>query len=243
MAASTEILRLTPARGHSIVAERFAGSGPGYLFLHGLASNRVGNKSDLLLAHARQQGRAFCRFDFRGHGESSGTRERLTLTTLLEDADAALAACGPSVLIGSSLGGLVAAWLAARAAERVTGLVLLAPAFGFLPRLESRPLVDGHFSIDSSPTPTRLHQSVLTDARRYDEAALPARLRVPLLLVHGECDETVPVAESQRFFDRIDGPRKRLWIVPGGDHRLEGAMAEICRLIEGFFPAVPPPPQ
>lgn len=235
MQANTELLRLTPARGHSIVAERLAGTAPGYLFLHGLASTRVGNKSELLLAHARQQGRAFCRFDFRGHGESSGTLERLTLTALLEDTDAVLDACNASVLIGSSLGGLVAAWLAAKAADRVTGLVLLAPAFGFLPRLEAQPLVDDHFSINSTPTPTRLHRSVLADARRYDEATLPARLRMPVLLVHGECDETVPVAESQRFFDRIEGPRKHLWIVPGGDHRLEGAMGEVCRLIDSFF--------
>lgn len=227
-------LRLTPAPGHWLIADRLRGEGPGYVFLHGLASVRAGHKSDRLLAHARRRGRAFLRFDFRGHGESSGELSRISLTGLIEDARAALAEAGPSILFGSSLGGLVASWVAASTPAACTGLVLLAPAFGFLRRLEAR-REDGYVQIDSSWTPTRLHESAIADARGYDEAELPEKIGVPVLVVHGEHDDTVPVAESERFFARLPHERKKLWIVPGGDHRLHEPIEQVCALMDEMF--------
>ena len=236
MPADLEALRLSTADRQTIVGDRLHGETPGYLFLHGLASVRAGEKSEHILAHARECGRAFVRFDFRGHGESSGALERITLSGLLEDARAALAAAGPSLLIGSSLGGLVASWLAAENHPDVLGLVLLAPAFGFLPRLDAMARdAGGRIAIHSSDTPTLLHESALDDARGYDECALPERITVPLLVVHGEHDEAVPLADAERFFASVPHERKRMWVVPGGDHRLNEPIADVLALVDEFF--------
>src|SRR5690606_41376201 len=101
-----------------------------------------------LSAIAARTGRAAWRFAFRGHGEPGGVLHDTTLTELIADARCALEASGPAFLVGSSLGGLVAAWTAARHPEFVRRLVLLAPAFRFLPRLIARSRAAGSIVLD-----------------------------------------------------------------------------------------------
>jgi pimeloyl-ACP methyl ester carboxylesterase len=211
---------LVPAEGQHVVADHVAGDGPPYVYLHGLRSVRRGEKSEALFARARQLGRAAWRFDFRGHGESSGTIEDLTLTELCADARCVLAVSGPAVLVGSSLGGLVAAWVAAESHELVLGLCLIAPALGFL----DRHTVDGVSDLELSP-------AARADARRYDEGTLPGAITAPTLVVHGELDDTVPAASSVAFHAKLAARKKRLWIVPGGDHRLNTRVDGILALM------------
>src|SRR5690606_7892817 len=139
---------LEPAPGARIVADHLPGDAPALVFLHGLVSVRRGEKSTALFDLAARTGRAAWRFDFRGHGESSGVLHDTTLTELIADARSVLEASGPAFLVGSSLGGLVAAWTAARHPEFVRGLVLLAPALRFLPRLIARSRADGTIVLD-----------------------------------------------------------------------------------------------
>ena len=176
-------------------------------------------------------GRAAWRFDFRGHGESSGHIEDLTLSDLLLDANSVLAVAGPSVLVGSSLGGLVAAWTAVRNPELVKSLCLIAPAFGFLDRHAARPRSDGHFVITSPWTSVRIHERAIEDARKYDETKLAGSISIPTVVVHGENDETVPPTVSERFFADLATRDKHLWIVPGGDHRLNSFVVPIFDLM------------
>ncbi len=55
------------------------------------------------------------------------------------------------------------------------------------------------------------------------------------MIVHGECDDTVPADVSRRFFEAIPHDRKDLWIVPGGDHSLNEPIDEIYRRTQTFF--------
>lgn len=212
--------------GERIAGDRLAGGSPCYLFLHGLGSVRAGEKSTSLLAHARRRGRAFARFDFRGHGESTGRIGHATIGELVEDTLAVLDLIGPSIVVGSSLGGLVGAFAAAERPASVAGLVLLAPAFGFLARMaawagaaETVRNTEGiEFTIDPR---------VLRDAARWDEDALPPRLSMPVLAVHGEFDDVVPPVVTARFVDRLATKRKELWVVPAGDHRLNREIEDV----------------
>lgn len=121
--------------GDRLAADAAHAAAPGFVYLHGLGSVRDGEKSRSLLSYAAARGRGFTRFDFRGHGESSGHLSDLLLSDVIADGIAVLEEAGRSVLVGSSLGGLVASWVADARPELVQALVLLAPAFGFLHRL------------------------------------------------------------------------------------------------------------
>lgn len=211
--------RLELGAGEMVVGDHLPGSSPGYLYLHGLGSVRAGEKSASLMRHAATRGRACTRFDFRGHGDSSGTIGQVTIGELIADTVLVLERHGPANVVGSSLGGLVGAFATARRPDLVRGLALIAPALGFLERLDEHVDAQGRmwtsegFSFPLSPR-------VAADARALDERALPGQLRVPTLVVHGTADDTVPAADSERFFAAIPAAKKSLWLVPGGDHRL-----------------------
>ncbi len=219
---------------HRVVGDHRPGSSPGYLFLHGLASMRSGEKSDSLMAHATSRGVAFTRCDFRGHGDSTGTVGHVTIGELIEDTIRVLELFGPKIVVGSSLGGLVGAFAAARRPELVTGLALIAPALGFLHRLERTLDDEGRmWTTDGRSFP--LDQRVLEDARRLDERQVARDLNVPTLIVHGDADEVVPHRRSRRFFDSISHDNKALWLVPGGDHRLNEVTHEIWARLDALL--------
>lgn len=145
---------------------------------------------------------------------------QVTVRELIDDAVAMLEHLGPSLVVGSSLGGMVGAFAAARRPDLVTGLCLLAPAFGFLRALERTLDPQGRlWTTDGRSFP--LLPGVLADARTHDEDNLPARLSMPLFVVHGDQDAVVPPARSERFCAAVPHARRELWIVPGGDHRLD----------------------
>jgi len=229
----TTPFELKPARGGAgtVYGDALAGAEPGYLYLHGLGSVRTGEKSNSLLAHARAKGRSFLRIDQRGHGESAGqvgdiTIGDITIGELVDDVQRLLEHTGPRLVIGSSLGGLVAAFAAAARPELVRGLCLLAPALGFLAELEHHLDADGRLWT-SNGAAFQVTPRVLDDARRLDERSLPARLTMPTLVVHGTADEVVATRGSERFFAAIPHASKDLWLVPGGDHRLNTVAAEV----------------
>ena len=209
-----------PTAGARVVADQLVGGGPDLVFLHGLVSVRVGEKSTALFAHAARHRLGAWRFDFRGHGDSSGELADTSLSDLVTDAAAVLDASGPAHLVGSSLGGLVAAWTAARRPDRVLSLTLLAPAFRFLERLIARSDADGNVHLDHTAGVLRFGPNVLADFREHDEADLARRIRCPVLTFHGEHDDVVPIAASREFHTRLRGVRHDLRTVRDGDHRL-----------------------
>ena len=109
---------------------------PGLVWLGGFASDMTGSKAEALDAFAARKGLAFTRFDYSGHGRSSGRFEDGTISRWLEESLAVFdATTGPQILVGSSMGGWMALLLARahRAAvdaerSRIAGLVLIAPA-------------------------------------------------------------------------------------------------------------------
>lgn len=225
---------LTAADGTRIAYDHLAGNAPAYVYLHGLGSVRQGEKSTALLQHAAGRGRGCLRFDFRGHGESGGVIGHATISEVVADTLMMLAISGDAILVGSSLGGLCAAFAAAAAPERVRGLVLLSPAFGYVSRMLQRLDPDGRLRTSNGQR-FHLDQRVIDDAARLDEAGLPARLPMPVLVVHGTADDVVPVAISERFFAAIPHAHKQLWLIDGGDHRLNREVASIYARMDALL--------
>ena len=100
--------------GRRIAYHRTEGEGPGVVFLGGFASDMEGTKAVHLEAWARARGRAFLRFDYSGHGQSSGAFTNGSIGAWAADAKAAITTLteGPQVLVGSSMGGWIALLMA-----------------------------------------------------------------------------------------------------------------------------------
>ncbi|MBN2759277.1 MAG: alpha/beta hydrolase, partial [Rhodobacteraceae bacterium] len=124
---------LSTDTGRRLAYHKSDGRGPGIVFLGGFMSDMSGTKAVWLEDWARAQGRAFLRFDYSGHGESSGAFTDGCIGDWAADAMAALTALteGPQVLVGSSMGGWIALLLARAIPERVHALVGIAAAPDF----------------------------------------------------------------------------------------------------------------
>ena len=99
---------------HSLPASSECASLPGLIFLGGFKSDMTGTKATWLEKWARKRGRAFVRFDYRGHGQSSAAFTDGCIGDWADDAAEVLQRLteGPQILIGSSMGGWIALLLA-----------------------------------------------------------------------------------------------------------------------------------
>lgn len=97
------------ADGRQIAYARIEGRSPGLMFFGGFNSDMTGTKATALEAYCAARGQAFVRFDYSGHGASSGQFEDGTIGDWAADAIAVLdqVAVGPQIIVGSSMGGWI----------------------------------------------------------------------------------------------------------------------------------------
>ena len=195
-----------------------------YIYLHGFASSPNSSKARYISDRFAEINKKIKIPDL-----NAGDFFHLTITRQMKKI-ASQIGCDytPFTLIGSSLGGLIAAQLAQQY-QQVQRLVLLAPAFGFLshwlPKLGDAQLVNWekekslmvyHYG-EGKYLP--LSYDFITDASRYTEDVL--RRPIPTLIIHGENDEAIPVQASRDF------AKTRSWvklIELDSDHALSNAL-------------------
>ncbi len=136
----------------------------------------------------------------------------------------------PARLIGSSMGGYLAALYAAGHPE-VSRMVLLAPALGFAPRWKEKTSLDVFHH--GTGTMRRVHYGLIEDAERYPPT--PDFMQ-PAVIFHGVRDEVVPV-EHSRAYTRTH-PNARL-IEMQSDHELTNVLDEIVAEAVPFLTARP----
>ena len=120
-------------QGRRIAFHQTPGRAPGVVFLGGFMSDMEGTKALALEDWARRRGRAFLRFDYSGHGQSSGAFTDGCIGDWAADARAVIDARteGPQVLVGSSMGGWISAILCREIGERIAAFVGIAAAPDF----------------------------------------------------------------------------------------------------------------
>ena len=218
--------------GRRIAYRLSAGRGPGVVFLGGFRSDMTGTKAEFLEAWARARGHAFLRFDYTGHGASSGDFRDGGIGDWAQDArDAILRLTeGPQVLVGSSMGGWIALLFARRTPARVAGLVGIAAApdftedamwAGFDAEQRARLEADGEVLLPSEydDEPYPITRRLIEDGRRNLVLREPLELPFPVRLLHGTADCDVPVEVALRLLGHAEGPDIRLTLVKDADHR------------------------
>lgn len=223
---------LTTPQDRRIAYARTAGQGPGVVFLGGFMSDMTGTKAQFLQDWATARGRAFLRFDYSGHGQSSGAFEGGSIGDWAEDALAVIAALteGPQVLVGSSMGGWISLLVAKAMSERVAGMVGIAPApdftedsmwAGFDDTQRAALMRDGRITIpsDYSPDGYPITRRLIEDGRRHLVLRAPLSLPFPVRILQGTADTDVPPAVALRLMEHADCPDLRLTLVKGADHR------------------------
>jgi len=218
--------------GRRIAYHRTHGKAPGMVFLGGLRSDMEGTKVLHLETWARARGQAFLRFDYSGHGQSSGTFEDGCVGEWEEDAIAAISTLtqGSQILVGSSLGGWIALLVARAMPERVAGLVGIAAAPDFtedgmwavFDEAQKAALAErGRIELPSeySDEPYVITRKLIEDGRRRLILRDPLNLPFPARFLQGTEDADVDRSVALRLLDGVSGDDIRLILVKGADHR------------------------
>ena len=235
--------RLQRPDGNSVAYAKTDGTVPAVVFLGGFRSNMTGTKAIALEDWAQRTGRAFLRFDYLGHGQSSGRFEDGTIGRWLDDSLAAIdqLTAGPLVLVGSSMGGWLSLLAARARPQRLAGLVLIAAAPDFTERMLLKGLSaqdrialerDGRLERPSqySPEPSVFTWKLIEEGRNHLLLDRKLVLPCPVRLLHGQSDPDVPWDYSLQIAAHLEAPEVITTLIKGGDHRLS-TPAGIARLI------------
>jgi pimeloyl-ACP methyl ester carboxylesterase len=224
--------RLQREQGIELAWARVEGRNPILVFLPGFRSHMNGDKATFLARYCSEQGQAMLRFDYSGHGESSGRFEDGTIGSWTEDALCLIdrLTMGPLVLVGSSMGGWIALLVALARPERVAGLIGVAAAPDFterlmwgamLPRDRERLLTHGMLEAPSAyGGPYPITRALIEDGRRHLMLDRPIAVRCPVRLLHGQCDVDVPWETALTIARAVESDDVQVILVKDGDHRL-----------------------
>jgi pimeloyl-ACP methyl ester carboxylesterase len=206
-----------------------------------------GTKATFLDRSSARNGRAFLRFDYAGHGESSERFEDGTIGLWLEDALAAITSLteGRQVNVGSAMGAWIALLVARALRERgeegrLAGLVLLAPAVDFTETLmwermspDARSVLEktGIWAKPSaySPEPYPITRALIEEGRNHLLLGGTIRTFCPVHIIQGMADEDVPWQHAMVLVEHLVGDPATLTLVKDGDHRL-ARDADLARL-------------
>ena len=227
-----------------IAVLRREGRGPCVVWLGGFLSEMTATKATALDAWAAETGRAMLRFDYSGHGASSGQFRDGTIGDWLEDALAAIArhAGEAPVLVGSSMGGWIALLAARKMPTPPGGLVLIAPAADFTEALmwerfsdeQRRAIIeDGAYLRPSeySPDPTPITRRLIEEGRNHLLLGGPVRAGCPVHIVQGMADPDVPWVLALKLGERLAEDDGTTTLIKDGDHRLSRP-EDLARIVE-----------
>ncbi len=196
------------------------------VMLHGFTGNKVeANRLFVDIARALcSDGKSVLRFDFRGHGDSPLSFEEFKLDYALEDAENAIKyienVFKPSKIgiLGLSMGGHIAVKTAHKLRDKISSLILLAPAIdiGKLVEqaIEKLPKINEYFVFGAY----RLRKEGVESIIKSNAMDLAESITSPTLLIHAKNDEVVPHIQSIEFYNRLRIERKKLVLLDEGGH-------------------------
>ncbi|MEG3619268.1 alpha/beta hydrolase [Magnetovibrio sp. PR-2] len=206
----------------------------GVIFCGGLRSDMEGSKALALEDWCRAEGRAFLRFDYTGHGQSSGTFEETCIGDWAKDALCALDTLteGPQVIVGSSMGGWVSLMVARDRPERIQALLGLAAAPDFTedlmwqeltPEQRENLMTEGQVAVpnDYDPNdPYIISKLLIEDGKNHLLLREPLNIQKPVRLIQGMKDADVPWQTALKIQDALVTDDVEIQFIKTGDHRL-----------------------
>ena len=243
-------MMLSGEDGGWIAYHRRTGRAPGVVFLGGFMSDMTGTKATALDRFCAERDQAFLRFDYFGHGASSGDFKDGTVGRWKADALAAIDALteGPQILVGSSLGGwimLLAALARPRRVEALVGIAAAPDATEDLmwPELseEARAMMlrDGFVRLPSqySPGGYVYTRALIEEGRNHLVMRAPIPIACPVRLLHGMEDPDVPWRTSLALAEKLAATDVQVTLIKDGDHRLsrDADLALLARTVEALL--------
>lgn len=204
---------------------------PGVVFLGGSQSNMNATKAMAISQFCEKDGRACVRFDYYGHGQSSGEYKDGTIGHWLDDTLAIIdkTTTGPLILVGSSLGGWLMFLAALLRPERVVKLVGISAAPDFTEELmwhemtgaqKTEVMEKGLIKLPSGypDSPYIIAKKLIEEARQHLLLGNPIDIHCPVHLFQGMQDDEVPTDYPIRIAELLASADVTITMVKDATH-------------------------
>ena len=224
---------INTSHGSTIAYNKIKGKKAGIVFLSGFKSDMQGKKAIHIENWAKENDHSFLRFDYSGHGQSSGEFKKTYFTDWYNDAQFLIKKLteGKQILIGSSMGGWVMLMLAKRMPEKVSSMIGLAPAPDF-PKIliwdklsfsQKRKFIKNRgLSVKNDDgTENFFSYNFIKDSLNNLTLTNKISFKGPVFLYHGMQDTDVPYQLSAEISKKIIGTNNiKILLEKNGGHRL-----------------------
>ena len=217
----------------TIAYNQLIGKNSGIVFLSGFNSDMQGKKALYLEKWAQENNHSFLRFDYSGHGQSSGTIDSTCFSDWYQDAEYLINKLtqDKQILIGSSMGAWIMLMLAKRIPQKISAIVGLAPAPDF-PKLliwdkmsgsEKRKLVKNRKTSIKYEDGSKNDFSYKLIKDSFKNLTLTKNITFngPVYLYHGMADDAVPYDLSIKIIESFTETKDvKLLLERDAGHRL-----------------------
>ncbi|MGC6517785.1 MAG: alpha/beta hydrolase [Candidatus Puniceispirillaceae bacterium] len=224
--------------------QKLDGNGPTVVFLAGHGSDMFGSKAEALACYCEKTGQAFVRFDYQGHGLSSGDMMDGTISAWTQDALAIvdMLTTGPILLVGSSLGGWIMLAVAKARASRVMGCIGIAAAPDFTERLiwqslrpdqQEEMAATGQIALPNpyADEDVIYPYQLITDGRQNLLLDKELPIMCPVILHQGMADHEVPWQTACDIAQAVSSPDVTIHLRKDSGHRFSSE-SEIAQIID-----------
>ena len=211
------------------------------VLLHGITGNRQERHITGVADALRRAGFGTLRADLYGHGESDGSFSEHTIPrwvcNALDILDYAGAVSSRVFLCGHSQGGLTAILAGEERSVQLSGMILLSPAWSIPEGARRGDLLGMRFDPEKVPDHMELPNKGVSVGREYIRTAQSICIGKltysgPVLIVHGEADQTVPVSWSRELVRRYRNAG--LVTVPGDTHCYDHHLDTVLETVKAW---------
>lgn len=244
-----EIKYINGPNGYSLGYKYREGNGPCLVWLCGFHSDMSGTKASKMDEFAKNHALSSLRFDYSGTGVSQGKFEDGTIGKWLNEALFLIEKIIKEniILIGSSMGGWLALKIAQKLQNKISAIILIAPAPDFTqdlmwnkftPEIKNEILINGYWIRPSiyDDNGYKITRELIEDGKNNLILHEKINVKMPIRILHGMKDEDVPFMRSIELIEKIESDDVELNLVKNGDHRLssEENLKLLYRTIENL---------
>ena len=211
------------------------------VFFHGFMSDMIGEKPKAILKYCRKKKINFLKFEYSGHGRSSGKFINGNISKWTSDAKQLIKSKtkGKLLFVGSSMGSWIALNLFPNFKKRIFGFMGIASAPEFLENLmwkkfskkiKKNIIKNKIYNLEAGNHVYPITKQLIFDGRKNKVLNNRINLKIFITLFHGLKDEIVPISFSKKIFKICKNSKRKLIIVKNGDHSLskKSDLKKIC---------------
>ena len=211
------------------------------VFFHGFMSDMIGEKPKAILKYCRKKKINFLKFEYSGHGRSSGKFINGNISKWTSDAKQLIKSKtkGKLLFVGSSMGSWIALNLFPNFKKRIFGFIGIASAPEFLENLmwkkfskkiKKNIIKNKIYNLEAGDHVYPITKQLIFDGRKNKVLNNRINLKIFMTLFHGLKDKIVPISFSRKIFKICKNSKRKLIIIKNGDHSLskKNDLKKIC---------------